>query len=84
MRDVRGGTGSAHLKNISEKHQYLEPREAHEWLPAGLANDVLGGLIALQLTLAAFLRALSSITLPLLLRFSSLARGSEPSNIGNF
>lgn len=55
----------------------LSQENAHEWLPAGLANDVLGGLIDLQLTLTALLRILARVTLSLLLRFSSLARGYE-------
>jgi hypothetical protein len=49
--------------------------KAHEWLPAGLANDTLGSLIALQLALVTLLRVLDSVTLSLLLRFSSLVRG---------
>jgi hypothetical protein len=52
----------------------LGQEKAHEWLPAGLADDALGGLIALQLTLATLLQALG-VTLSLLLRFSSLTRG---------
>ena len=53
----------------------LSQEKAHEWLPAGLANDVLGGLIALQLTLATLLCVLGRVTVSLLLRFGSLAMG---------
>jgi len=49
--------------------------KAHEWLPAGLADDVFGGLIALQLALATLLCVLGRVALPLLLGFGSLAGG---------
>ena len=73
--DIRGGTSGAHLKNVSEISSTLSQENAHEWLSAGLANYVLGSLVGLQLTLTVLLRILSSVTLSLLLRFSSLVRG---------
>lgn len=59
----------------TESLRTLNQENAHEWLSAGLANDVFGGLVALQLTLSALLPVLSTVALSLLLRFSSLARG---------
>lgn len=52
----------------------LGQERTHEWLLAGPTNDVLRGLVALQLAFVALLCTLDSVTLSLLLRFSSLTR----------
>ena len=45
--DTRGGAGGDHLGGVSDDYQQLGPEGAHKWLLAGLADDVLGGLVAL-------------------------------------
>lgn len=75
MRGRTRGHGWCSSANVSDSYQHFGPEKAHEWLPAGLTDDVLRRLIDLQLALVALLRVLGSVTLSLLLRFSSLKRG---------